>query len=95
MNQVEIRSHNNYLWKAGKILLYRTLMSYVRNIQLGDILPLQMLAEKISEESVPEVYRLLKPFVMRLADMYLCPNEKTPAYSGLMGKNSTVCGMGG
>ena len=61
-----------------KILLYKTLMSYIRNIDLGEVLPLEILAEKLSTESVPGVYRPLKPFLLRLADMYLTRHEKDP-----------------
>ena len=59
-----------------KILLYKTRMSYIRNIDLGEVLPLEILAEKLSTESVPGVYRPLKPFLLRLADMYLTLHEK-------------------
>ena len=61
-----------------KILPYKTLMSYIRNIDLGEVLPLEILAEKLSTESVPGVYRPLKPFLLRLADMYLTLHEKDP-----------------
>ena len=61
-----------------KILPYKTLMSYIRNINLGEVLPLEILAEKLSTESVPGVYRPHKPFLLRLADMYLTRHEKDP-----------------
>ena len=59
-----------------KILPYKTLMSYIRNMDIGEVVPLQILAEKLSTESVPGVYRPLKPFLLRLADMYLTLHEK-------------------
>ena len=34
---------------------YKPLMSYIRNIDLGEVLPLKILAEKLSKESVPDV----------------------------------------
>ena len=37
------------------ILPYKTLMSYIRNIDLGEVLPLKILAEKLSTESVPDI----------------------------------------
>ena len=37
------------------ILQYKTLMSYIRNIDLGEVLRLKILAEKLSTESVPDV----------------------------------------
>ena len=38
-----------------KILPYKALMSYIRNIDIGEVLPLEILAEKLSTESVPSV----------------------------------------
>ena len=38
-----------------KILPYKTLMSYIRNIDIGEVVPLEILAEKLSTESVPSV----------------------------------------
>ena len=37
------------------ILQYKTLMSYIRNIDLGEVLRLKILAQKLSTESVPDV----------------------------------------
>ena len=38
-----------------KILRYKTVMRYIRNIDLGEVLHLKILAEKLSTESVPDV----------------------------------------
>ena len=61
-----------------KVLPYQTLMSYIRNIDLSEVLNFEILAEKLSTESVPGVYRPLKPFLLGLADMYLTLHEKDP-----------------
>ena len=73
-----------------KILPYKTLMSYIRNIDLGEVLPLEILAEKLSTESVPGVYRPLKPFLLRLADMYLTLHEKDPCLQWFNGEEGVL-----
>ena len=73
-----------------QILLYKTLMSYVGNIDLGEVLPLEILAEKLSTESVPGVYRPLKPFLLRLADMYLTLHEKDPCLQWFNGEEGVL-----
>ena len=73
-----------------KILPYKTLMSYIRNIDLGEVLPLEILAEKLSTESVPGVYRPLKPFLLRVADMYLTLHEKDPCLQWFNGEEGVL-----
>ena len=73
-----------------KILLHKTRMSYIRNIDLGEVLPLEILAEKLSTESVPGVYRPLKPFLLRLADMYLTLHEKDPCLQWFNGEEGVL-----
>ena len=73
-----------------KILPYKTLTSYIRNIDLGEVLPLEILAEKLSTESVPGVYRPLKPFFLRLADMYQSLHEKDPCLQWLNGEEGVL-----
>ena len=73
-----------------KILPYKTLISYIRNIDLGEVLPLEILAEKLSTESVPGVYRPLKPFLLRLADMYLTLHEKDPCLQWFNGEEGVL-----
>ena len=65
-------------------------MSYIRNIDLGEVLPLEILAEKLSTESVPGVYRPLKPFLLRLADMYLTLHEKDPCLQWFNGEEGVL-----
>ena len=73
-----------------KIPLHKTLMSYIRNIDLGEVLPLEILAEKLSTESVPGVYRPLKPFLLRLTDMYLRRHEKDPCLQWFNGEEGVL-----
>ena len=40
-----------------KIIPYKTLMTRIRNIDIGEVLGLEILAEKFSTEAVPGVYR--------------------------------------
>ena len=54
-----------------KIIPYKTLMTHIRNIDIGELLGLEILAEKFSTEAVPGVYRPLKPLLLKLADLYL------------------------
>ena len=54
-----------------KIVPYKTLMKYVKSIDVGEVVDLQTLASKLSVESVPGVCRPFKPFLLRLADLYL------------------------
>ena len=73
-----------------KILPYKSLMSYIRNIDLGEVLPLEILAEKLSTESVPGVYRPHKPFLLRLADMYLTLHDKDPCLQWFNGEEGVL-----
>ena len=70
-----------------KIIPYKTLMTHVRNIDIGEVLGLEILAEKLSTEAGPGVYRPLKPFLLKLADLYLLLHEKNHAFTGLMAMN--------
>ena len=78
-----------------KILPYKTLMSYIRNIDIGEVVPLEILAEKLSTESDPGVYMPLKPFLLRTAEMYLTLHEKDPCLQWFNGEEGgAVCGSG-
>lgn len=63
-----------------KILPYKSLMSYIRNIDIGITLPLQSLpgvAHNPNKE-LHGVYRPLQPFLSRLADLYLFLHAREP-----------------
>jgi hypothetical protein len=64
------------------------LISYIRNIDIGELLELENLARKYSLEPVPGMYRPLEPFLLRLADHYLLLDSKVPClhwFNGEMG----------
>ena len=46
---------------------------------------------KLFAESVPGVYRSLKPFLLRLADMYLCIHEKKASALRSLIKRKEYC----
>ena len=62
--------------EVSKILPYKTLMSFVKAIEIGEVRSLEDLASKYSLESISGVYRPLKPFLLRIADMYLFQDSK-------------------
>ena len=71
-----------------KIIPYKTLMTHIRNIDIGEVLGLEILAEKFSTEAVPGVYRPLKPFLLTLADLYQLLHGKKPCLHWFNGEES-------
>ena len=71
-----------------KIIPYKTLMTHIRNIDIGELLGLEILAEKFSTEAVPGVYRPLKPLLLKLADLYLSLHGKKPCLHWFNGEES-------
>lgn len=65
-------------------------MSYIRNIDVGEVVHLEILAGKLSTESVPGVYRPLNPFLLKLADMYLTLHEKDPCLQWFNGEEGVL-----
>lgn len=63
-----------------KLSPYKSLMSYIRNIDIGEVTDLEVLASKFSLETVPGMYRPLKPFLTRLADRYLFLDRADPCF---------------
>lgn len=57
--------------KIPKILPYKSLMTFLRTIHIGEVQDLSTLAEKLSIEPVRGVYRPVEPFLLKLADLYL------------------------
>ena len=76
--------------EVPKILPYKTLMSFVRGIEIGEVLSLEDLASKHSLESTSGVYRPLKPFLFRLADMYLFLDSKNPCLHWFNGEKGVL-----
>ncbi len=64
--------------EVPKILPYKKLMAFLKTIDVGELKDLETLASELSTESVPGVYRPLKPFLLRLADLYLELHKETP-----------------
>jgi hypothetical protein len=61
-----------------KIVPYKNLMKYVKSIDIGEVVELNTLASQLSVESAPGVYRPLKPFLLRLADLYITVDKHNP-----------------
>ena len=65
--------------KVPKIVLaYKSLASFIWNIDIGVIIDLETLAVKFNVEAFPGVYTPLKPFLLKLADLYLFLDERVP-----------------
>ena len=64
--------------EVPKILPYKNLMSFLRTIDVGELRDLQTLATELSMESVPGVYRPLKPYLLKLADLYMDLHKQIP-----------------
>lgn len=60
------------------IIPYKTLMSHIRHVQINEVLGLEILVERLSNEAASEVYRPIKPLLLRLADLNLLLREKKP-----------------
>lgn len=53
------------------ILPYKTLMKFIRSIDIGEKRDLAEFAKEVNKPPVPGVYRPLKPFLIQLANFYL------------------------
>ncbi len=73
-----------------KIIPYKTLMKYVKSIDIGQVVDLQTLATKLCIESVPGVYRPLRPFLLRLADLYLTVNKENPCLTWFNNERNVI-----
>ena len=76
--------------EVPKILPYKTLMSFIRSIDIGELLSLDSLAAKFSVEAFPGMYRPLKPFLLRLADLYLLLDSKSCCLHWFNGKRGVM-----
>jgi hypothetical protein len=73
-----------------KIVPYKKLMKYVNSIDIGNVNDLQDLATLYSMEPVNGVYRPLRPFLLRLVDLYLDVDKVNPCMSWLNGKENVI-----
>ena len=76
--------------EVPNIFPYKTLMSFVKAIEIGAVLSLEDMASKYSLESTSGVYRPLKPFLLRLDDMYLFLDAKNPYLHWLNGEKGVL-----
>ena len=76
--------------EVPKILPYKTLMSFIRSIDIGELLSLDSLAAKFSVEAFPGVYRPLKPFLLKLTDLYLLLDSKSSCLHWFNGKRGVM-----
>ena len=65
-------------------------MSFVRSIEIGEVLSLDDLAGIHSLKSTSGVYRPLKPFLLKLADLYLFLDSKTPCLHWFNGEKGVL-----
>ena len=64
--------------EVPKILRYKTLMAFIRSIDIVEVLSLENLAAKYCVEAFPGVYGPLKSFLLKLIDLYLVIDSKSP-----------------
>ena len=64
--------------QVSKLLPYKNLMSCLKTIDVGELRDLQTLATELSTECVPGVYRPLKSYLLKLADMYMDLHKQIP-----------------
>ena len=64
--------------EVPNILPYKNLMSFLKTIDVRELRDLQTLATELSMESVPGVYRPLKPYLLKLADLYMDLRKQIP-----------------
>ena len=64
--------------EVPKILPYKKLIFYLKTIDVGELRDLETLASELSTECVPGVYRPPKPFLLKLAYLYLELLNETP-----------------
>ena len=71
-----------------KYLPYKSLMSYVRSIDIGELSDLEDLSKELSLETVHGMYRPLTSMLLRLADHYLLLHSKDPCLHWFNGETN-------
>ena len=64
--------------EVPNILPYKTLMAFLKTVNIGEVKDLRTLDTELSEESVPGVYRPLKYFLLQLTDLHVDLHKETP-----------------
>ena len=64
--------------EVPKILPYKNVMSFLKTTDVGELRDLQTLATELSTECVPGVYRPLKLYLLKLADLYMDLHKQIP-----------------
>lgn len=73
-----------------KITPYKTLMKYVNSIDIGEVTDLEELSRKFSVPTACGVYRPLKPFLLRLTDLYIMVDKVNPCLTWFNGKENVM-----
>ena len=60
-------------------------MKYVNSIDVGEVQNLHELSRDFSVQQVCGVYWPLKPFLLRLADLYITVNDENPCLTWFNG----------
>ena len=76
--------------EVPKILPYKTLMAFIRSIDIAEILSLENLAAKYCVEAFPGVYGPLKSFLLKLTDLYLVIDSKSPCLHWFNGEKGVL-----
>ena len=76
--------------EVPKILPYKTLMSFIRGIDIGEVPSLESLAAQFGVEAFSGVYRPLKPFLLRPADLYLLIDSRGPCLNWFNGEGGVL-----
>lgn len=73
-----------------KIVPYKSLTSFIQSIDIGEMISLETLAARLNVDAFPGVYRPLKPFLLKLADLYLFLDEKVPCLHRFNGEKDVL-----
>lgn len=65
-------------------------MSFIRGIDIGEVLSLEHLAATLSVEAFPGVYRPLQPLLLMLADLYLFLDSKSTCLHWFSGEKGVM-----
>ena len=61
-----------------KIIPHKSLTIFIQSIDIDEMISLETLTATLNVDAFPGVYRPLKPFLLKLADLYLFLDERVP-----------------